>query len=58
MKAVTSTIVKAIGLYHDGALRDLVPFVQFKKLALLHGCFSRILNCANGTKSRKASHIC
>ena len=63
------------------ALRDLVPFVQFKKLecthegvlllvklqaksfttllkvTLLHGCFSRFLNCTNGTKSRKTSHI-
>ena len=23
------------------------------KVALLHGCFSRFLNCTNGTKSRK-----
>ena len=60
------------------ALRDLVPFVQFKKrekhpcrsfnfskvagfkpttlleLTLLHGRFSRFLNCTNGTKSRNA----
>ena len=27
------------------------------KLALLHVCFSRFLNCANGTKSRNAPHI-
>ena len=27
------------------------------KVALLHGCFSRFLNCTNGTKSRKASQI-
>ena len=60
-----------------GALRDLVPFVQYKKrekhpwrmvnfskitktllkLTLLHGCFSRFLNCTNGTKSRNAPHI-
>ena len=62
------------------ALRDLVPFVQFKnrekylwssvnfskvagqpatlrKLTLLHGCFSRFLNCTNGTKSRNALHL-
>ena len=50
------------------ALRDLVLFVQFKnvksthggvllKVTLLHGCFSRFLNCANGTKSPKASHL-
>ena len=45
------------------ALPDLVPFMQFKnpatllKLRLLHWCFSRFLNCTNGTKSRNASHI-
>ena len=57
-------------------LRDLVPFVQFKKreehpwrsvtfskvagllkVTLLHGCFSRLLNCVNGTKSRHAPHV-
>ena len=27
------------------------------KLILLHGCFSRFLNCKNGTKSRNAPHI-
>ena len=27
------------------------------KVTLLHGCFSRFLNCTNGTKSRRASHI-
>ena len=25
------------------------------KVALLHGCFSRFLNCTNDTKSRNAS---
>ena len=51
------------------ALRDLVLFVQLKKsekhpcpatllkLTLLHGYFSCLLNCTNGTKSRKASYI-
>ena len=62
------------------ALRDLVPFVQFKKREkhrrrsvtfsklwaessdfakskLVHECFSRFLNCKNGTKLHKASHI-
>ena len=49
------------------ALRDLVPFEQFKKrekhpwrsakLTLVRGCFSRFLNCTNGTKSRNAPHI-
>ena len=47
------------------ALRNIVPFVQFKnvknirvgvllivlKVTLLHGCFSRFLNCTNGTES-------
>ena len=27
------------------------------KVTLLHGCFSRFLNCIDGTKSRKKSHI-
>ena len=27
------------------------------KVTLLHGCFSRFLNCTNGAKSQKASHI-
>ena len=62
-------------------MRDLVPFVQFKKrekhpcrsvdfskvagvkpatllkLTLLHGYFSRSLNCTIGTKSRNAPHF-
>ena len=29
--------------------------LQTLALKLLHGCFSRCLNCTNGTKSRKAS---
>ena len=47
-------------------LRDLVPFVQWRsvtfskvvgllKATLLHGRFSRFLNCTNGTKSCNAS---
>ena len=48
-------------------LHDLVPFIQFKKrekrswrsltfnkVTLPHECFSRFLNCTNGTKSRNA----
>ena len=35
--------------------------VTFSKVVgwskLLHGCFSCLLNCANGTKSLKASHV-
>ena len=30
---------------------------NFSTLTLLHGCFSSVLNCTNGTKSRKVSHI-
>ena len=50
--------------------RDLVPFIQFEKrenhpwrsvtfskVTLLHGYFSRFLNCTNGTKSRNVSHV-
>ena len=28
-----------------------------QKVKLLHGCFSCFLNCTNGPKSHKASHI-
>ena len=30
---------------------------NFTKVTLLHGFFSRFLNCAHGTKSRKAPHL-
>ena len=48
------------------ALRDLVPFVQFKKREKTYNftkintppsCFSCFLNCLNGTKSCKPSYI-
>ena len=32
-------------------------FQYLLKVTLLHRCFSRFLNCTNGTKSRNASHI-
>ena len=54
-------------------MRDLVPYVQFKKHEkhprhgdstqnftksnTPPGCFLRFLSCTNGTKSHKASHI-
>ena len=51
------------------ALRDLVPFVQFKKrekqpwrcltfvkVTFFHGCFSRFVNCINAIKSREKSY--
>ena len=31
--------------------------VTLLKVTLLHGCFSRFLNCANGTRSRKTSQM-
>ena len=48
--------------FHGDVLRDLVPFEKFKKRekhpwrsVTFYACFSRFLNCSNGTKSRKAS---
>ena len=38
------------------ALHDLVPFLLFKKFVevrILHGCFSRFLNCTSGTRLLK-----
>ena len=35
----------------------LVKLQALLKLTLLNGCFSRFLNCKNGTKSQKRSHI-
>ena len=40
---------------HGGVL--LLNLQLSKKLTLLHGYFSRFLNCTNGAKSRKASHM-
>ena len=43
---------------HEGVL--LLAKLQFAillKVTLLHGRISRFLNCRNGTKSRKASHM-
>ena len=39
------------------ALRDLVKPATLIKVTRLHGCFSRFLNCINGAKLRKASHV-
>ena len=36
---------------------DLLLIAKLNTYALLHGCFLRFLNCANGTKSRNASHM-
>ena len=32
-------------------------YFYFLNVTLLHGCFSRFLNCANANKSRNASQI-
>ena len=39
-----------------GTQRSLKPAILIK-VTLLHGCFSRFLNCTNGNNSRKSSHI-
>ena len=45
--------VKNLKNTHEGVLQP----ATLLKLTLLHGCFSRFLNCTNGTKSRNASHM-
>ena len=70
-----TTIIKGTILL---VLRDLIPFIQFKKhekypwrgvtfsklqassllkVTPFYGYFSRFVNCANGTKSCKTSHV-
>ena len=46
--------LKIVKNTHKGVLL-LVKWQALLKVALLHGCFSRFLNCTNDTKSRKAS---
>ena len=49
--------LKNIKNNHGGVfLLVKLQLVTLLKAVLLHGCFSRFLNCANGTKSCKASH--
>ena len=68
IKQVSLTLF--LQLYACDELRNLAPFVQFKniknthgrvltllKVTLLHGCFSRFVNCTNDIKSFKTSHI-
>ena len=43
--------VKNVKTTHRGVLLKVL------KVALLDGCFSRFLNCANGTKLRKPSQM-
>ena len=35
----------------------VVKLATLLKVTFLHLCFSRFLNCTNGTKSRKGSHM-
>ena len=35
----------------------LLVKLQAEKIPVLHGCFLRVLNYTNGTKSYKASHL-
>ena len=47
------TILTNVKNTHEG----VAGYSNFTKVTLLHGCFSRLLNCTNDTKLRKASHI-
>ena len=51
-------ILKNVKNAHGGVLLlvELKP-ATLLEITLLRGCFSRFLNCANGTKSRNASHM-
>ena len=40
-----------------GAVFFSVKLQALLIVTLLHGCFSRFLDCTNGTKSRNASHL-
>ena len=46
-----------IDAYHWHILPRYMWYIILLKLTLVYGCFSRFLNCTNGTKSRNASHI-
>ena len=43
--------------YHLYNLKNGGVLLLALKVTLLHGCFSRFLNCTNGTKSRNAPHM-
>ena len=52
--------LKNVKNIHGGMSRSVRLQVEaciLLKVTLLHGCFSRFLNCTNGTILRKASHI-
>ena len=44
-------------LYNLKDVKNAHEGVLILNLTLLHGCFSRFLNCANSTKSRNAPYI-
>ena len=50
-------IMRSEFIFNPHAMHFL-KYATLLKLTLLHGCFSRFLNCTNATKSRNASHIC
>ena len=56
----SKTANNRIDKLHERALRlvyDDYETATLLKVILIHGHFSRFLNCANGTKSRKASQV-
>ena len=55
LSLVYFTVVSKTLLSICGALGDLVA-QSLLKVALLHECFSRFLNCTNGIKSRNVFH--
>ena len=44
--------------HHFYNLKNVKTPIEELEVTLLHGCFSRFSSCTNGTKLRKASHIC
>ena len=56
----SKTANNRIDKLHERALRlvyDDYETATLLKVILIHGHFSRFLNCANGAKSRKASQV-
>ena len=49
--------LKNVKKTHGGVLCLVKLQAPALKVKLLHGCFLCFLNCTNGTKSRKASHM-
>ena len=63
-KSTSVYVVRCAIWYHLCNLKNVknthggvIILVKLLKLTLLHGCFSRFLNCTSDTKSRNASHI-